>query len=357
MGDLARLRRRDPGWDYSGEFTKRYTHGLHTYPAMMIPQVAARLIEQYSAPDSAVLDPFCGSGSVLVEARALGRNAWGIDLNPLATLIARVKTTPIEQSILERGLGLITDALPRLMREPPTPPPIPRLAFWFKPKVIAQLSALKAAIATLDDRSLREFFLIAFSEVARLASNTRSSEFKLYRYPPERLALHEPDAISLFRERTRRNIEAMGPFAAACSLTVWTRILLANSQKLAAEIVPRSVDAVVTSPPYGDSRTTVAYGQFSRLSAQWLELWDEGDLDRDLLGGRKPVEWEQSLPSASLRRTVAAVAAVDSDRAQEVLAFYLDLGPCLTHVSRCLRPGGHACIVIGNRRVKRVIRK
>lgn len=59
----------DSTWDYRGEFTKAYTHGFHSYPAMMIPQVARRLILEYSSEGDTLLDPFCGSGSVLVEAK------------------------------------------------------------------------------------------------------------------------------------------------------------------------------------------------------------------------------------------------------------------------------------------------
>ncbi len=67
--DFYKLREEDPSWDYRGEPTKRYTHGLHSYPAMMmIPQVASRLIHKYSKEGDTLLDPFCGSGSVLVEA-------------------------------------------------------------------------------------------------------------------------------------------------------------------------------------------------------------------------------------------------------------------------------------------------
>ena len=59
----------DSTWDYQGEFTKAYTHGFHSYPAMMIPQVAQRLILEYSKEGDTLLDPFCGFGSVLVEAK------------------------------------------------------------------------------------------------------------------------------------------------------------------------------------------------------------------------------------------------------------------------------------------------
>jgi site-specific DNA-methyltransferase (cytosine-N4-specific) len=82
QGEFYKLRIEDPSWDYKGEPTKRYTHGFHSYPAMMIPQVAHGLIKCYSEEGDVLLDPFCSSGSVLAEAKATGRNSYGIDLNP-----------------------------------------------------------------------------------------------------------------------------------------------------------------------------------------------------------------------------------------------------------------------------------
>src|SRR3989338_7547204 len=80
-------------WDFRGADTKYYTHGLHTYPAMMIPQVAARLIKENLRNGSVILDPFCGSGTVLVESMLINKESFGIDINPLTKLIAECKTT------------------------------------------------------------------------------------------------------------------------------------------------------------------------------------------------------------------------------------------------------------------------
>src|SRR3989338_5309312 len=98
--DEKYIRRIDYSWDYRGEKTKTYTHGIHTYPAMFIPQVARRLLENYSQAGETICDIFCGSGSALIESRLLGRNAYGIDLNPLAIFLAKAKTTPINPSTL-----------------------------------------------------------------------------------------------------------------------------------------------------------------------------------------------------------------------------------------------------------------
>ncbi len=95
-------RRTDYSWDFSKANTKTYTHGFHNYPAMFIPQLARRLILSYSKEGDTVCDIFCGSGTALVEARLLGRNAYGIDLNPFAIFLAQAKTTELDPNLLQK---------------------------------------------------------------------------------------------------------------------------------------------------------------------------------------------------------------------------------------------------------------
>ena len=98
-----RIKYKDESWDFRKDFTKYSNHGFHTYPAMMIPQVARRLIQRYGKDKEVLLDPFMGSGTALLEAK-LHKNfkkAYGIDINPLALLISKVKTTPINPEILK----------------------------------------------------------------------------------------------------------------------------------------------------------------------------------------------------------------------------------------------------------------
>src|SRR5438094_4898137 len=97
----------EEGWEYATADTQQHLHGIHPYPARMIPQIAHRLIRERSSPGKTVFDPFCGSGSVLTEALVLGRHAIGSDINPLAHLIAKVKTTSIEPN----ELGLASERL------------------------------------------------------------------------------------------------------------------------------------------------------------------------------------------------------------------------------------------------------
>jgi DNA modification methylase len=87
-------------WTFAHADTQYLTHGFHPYPARMVPQIANRVITRYSKPGDLILDPFCGSGGVLVEAKLLGTNSVGVDINPLAVIIAKAKTTPIDSQPL-----------------------------------------------------------------------------------------------------------------------------------------------------------------------------------------------------------------------------------------------------------------
>lgn len=92
----------DNSWDFKGEKTKSHTHCFHTYPAMFIPQVARRLLQEYSKKNDTVCDIFCGSGTALVESKLLNRNSYGIELNPLAAFIAAGVGLLVARHIQER---------------------------------------------------------------------------------------------------------------------------------------------------------------------------------------------------------------------------------------------------------------
>ncbi len=97
---LTEKKYRDASWDFVGANTKKFTHCYHNYPAMMIPQIAERLLEKYGANANLLFDPYCGTGTSLVEANLKGIDAIGTDLNPLARLVAKTKTSKINLQVL-----------------------------------------------------------------------------------------------------------------------------------------------------------------------------------------------------------------------------------------------------------------
>ncbi len=199
-------------WDYASADTKYFTHGIHTYPAMMIPQVARRLIAEEGKNAERCLDPFCGSGSVLLEFKIVGKPSFGIDINPLAVLISEVKTTPIDPKKLEdEFINIKTEVgsatLGPTFRE--FEPTFFHIDYWFKKNVIKRLIKLKKGVDAIKDLETRNFFLVCFSETVRKSSNTRGSEFKLYRISEEKLKDYDPDPVKIFSKIVKRNIDGI----------------------------------------------------------------------------------------------------------------------------------------------------
>ncbi len=355
--DEKYVRKIDYSWDYRGEKTKSYTHGIHTYPAMFIPQVGRRLLETYSNKGDTVCDIFCGSGTALVESRLIGRNAYGIDLNPLAIFLAHAKTTPINPQKLTKEYLSLLNRVEKIKDKDIKRPDFKNIDFWFKDKVIVKLAKLKKAIREIKDKPIQNFLMVAFSETVRYSSNTKTGEFKLVRVKGEKLEKHDPDVMGIFRKYAEKNIGGMTEFYKDSDKDAWTKIIYGDSSKDNG-IKPNSIDCIVTSPPYGDSRTTVAYGQFSRLSAQWIDVFDDPNdasgVDNKLLGGRATKNLTHALPSDYLKESLEKIARQDEARAKDVLSFYIGLNDCLKQAHKILKSKKYFCLVVGNRLVKQV---
>ena len=350
-------RRIDYSWDFRGEKTKSYTHGMHTYPAMFIPQVARRLLQNYSNKGDTICDIFCGSGTALVESRLLGRNAYGIDLNPLAIFLAKTKTTEIEPKILTKEYFSLLQRIERIKDGQIKKPNFKNLDFWFKDEAIVKLAKIKKAIKEISSEKIRNFFMVSFSETARLSSNTKPGEFKLVRKHKDKLDKYSPDVFEIYKKKTEFNIKQMEEYYNDVDKEAWVKIIYGDSSQDNG-IKENSIDCIITSPPYGDSRTTVAYGQFSRLSSQWIDMFEDPDkasgVDNDLLGGRATKQLNHNLKSTYLSEALSKIAKVDKDRAKDVLSFNIGLEKCLRQAHKILKPNKYFCLVIGNRLVKQV---
>lgn len=333
-------------WTFRGANTQEHIHGIHPYPARMIPQIARRLIERYSKPDDTILDPFCGSGSVLAEAKILGRKSVGIDVNPLACLIAKVKTTPIDPRVLEHYWNWISKKL-----KEPINPKIPNffnLEYWFKEKTIKKLSILKEVLSQIENKDIRDFFYVCFSKTVIDVSLCRSKEYKLYRMSEDEIKKFNPDTFKEFERNVKKGIKGMKEYFEKATNKP-AIIMLGDSRYLPLE--DKSVDLIVTSPPYGDSKTTVAYGQFSRYPALWIGFDEKlvRSIDKISIGGNRK---KPDFHSETLEKILSEIEKRNEKRAKDVESYFADLGKCIFEFSRVLK--GYACIVIGNRTVSRV---
>ena len=347
---------KDEMWDFVKADTKEYTHCLHNYPAMMIPQIVRELLNQYGTPNGWVLDPYCGTGTSLVEASMFGMNGVGCDINPLVRLIATAKTTPISLQTLDCCSQDLRDAIFQVEFSEDVPSaPIPdvlNLDYWFSEDVTKRLSFLRDRINAIADAPIRNFFWVAFSETVRECSYTRNGEFKLYRMPAQKIATFEPDVCGIFQDKLFRN---RGGLEAYLGKRKDVKVFV-SSRNTANRELPETqpsnrFDLIITSPPYGDSQTTVAYGQFSRLSADWIGLEDSRTVDRISMGGSQR---KSRLCDSPVDSAIAAIRAVDKKRANQVEAFYIDLERSISSIAPLLAENSTICYVVGNRRVKGV---
>lgn len=385
-------------WDFVEAKTDYLIHSLHNYPAVMIWPISntiIRIVQKYK-PVHSLLDPFVGSGTVLVEAQRSGiKNVYGNDLNPLALLITKAKTTLLSEedidvcnriadeltkiseankdlidkfvddisknySIVDKGewSSLADEITNDYFKETPLEtykvPKIDNLGFWFRPESVIEIEIIKDVIDKNATENSKSFLNCTLSETIRLVSNTRNGEFKLYRKPTNRILEKKHDPINTFLSNLKKNLLKEDAYLKEASKVSYVTTLCDNTQHM-PEITDDSIDVVITSPPYGDSHTTVAYGQYSRLSNTWLGLSNEKNLDADLLGGRKIKNRDISeLQSETLKNVIQKISASDEKRAREVLDFYFELDSALAEITRKVKVGGYEFWVVGNRTVKLV---
>ncbi len=312
--DNALVKWEELNLDYEGE--NKYasffssTGNLHTYPAKAVPEMVSDLIKKVMSIKTikTVLDPFVGSGTTALESKYLGVDFFGSDLNPLAVLLSKTKVLTIDNTAYTKKR--LKEFIANIKGEYPNTCLIPVCSFdsidyWFKEENIRELSFLKFKISQFINRankSNRERYalilLTAFSSTIRRVSLTRNGEFKLYRMSPSDIKRFSINAINEFEEAVSHLLDMLVVANDSYKKDTKSTICLQNAKSL-NYLKSKSIDLVITSPPYGDSKTTVAYGEFSKLSLQWMEDLLKNyvgievadcNCDEQLLGGRKS-EW------------------------------------------------------------------
>ena len=347
----------DETWDFRKANTKEYTHCFHAYPAMMIPQIARRIIENYGKNTNTLFDPYCGTGTSLVEANLKGISAIGTDINPLARLIAATKTTKIDLQVLDLFLQDFTNYFFSInfqldQVKSIVIPEVKNIDFWFAKSIQQKLGILLGYIERINDCSIKNFFKVAFSETVRETSFVKQGEFKLVR--SRNLKEKENiDVFGLMINKLSRNKQGLIEFEISAKNEATARVCDFNTvDEIPHQIIkPNSIDIVVTSPPYGDSRTTVAYGQYSRLANEWLGFREANQIDKKLMGGQKR-KHHLNFKSEILNDVVQTIQREDQERARDVISFYEDYQQSIRNVSATIVKSGFACYVVGNRTVK-----
>ena len=228
--DLFSRKKIDYSWSFADKTRKDTTyisHGYHRYPAKFIPQIVSRLVEKYSKKGDLVLDPFVGSGTTLLEAKVMGRNSLGLDINPVATLISQAKITPIKPSELIKNFLLIQTKLANHNKDNNSLPlslfslvddknlseikketdkskefivKNERIDYWFSKENKKKLEFILNEISKLNNKDCKIFFYCAFSNILKNCSIWMQKSNKPIRDFEKKTA--EPVAAFLKQEKS-----------------------------------------------------------------------------------------------------------------------------------------------------------
>lgn len=259
------------------------THGFHSYAGRMHPSTARTAIAQLTEAGQRVLDPFCGSGTVLVESMAAGRSATGVDASPLAVLIAKVRSTMLDEAerdlLVTKARQISEDAAERARKR--IRPEIPSWARGettrFFPHVALELLGLRELLGEVGEDSVGYALRACFSSI--LVKFTRQPEPDEGE-PGQRIGRGVPSRFFARRaEELARSLAALEQKSPAG--TPSPQIRLGDARKL-DHLVDRRIDLILSSPPYAG---TYDYAGHHDVRFLWLGL-PRSDFERRQVGMR-----------------------------------------------------------------------
>lgn len=372
-------------WDYRGnsKSERDYVHGFCTYPAMMVPKMQREILEvcleESENKHPVLLDPFAGSGTILVEGMLQGLDIVGIDINPLAVLLCKVKTTIISPKILEQHTAAIKTEIERLKGCEITKHSFDGIEKWFTTQAISDLTILRSAIIRDTDINIRRFFWATFCEVVRIVSNSRDCTYKLHIKEKSDIEDYDKDALDLFSKTLDFNVDKYLSFYNTLkdtgklkknggSYRGKIKIILGDSIKYLSH-TKQKFDLILTSPPYGDNHTTVSYGQYSVMPLRWIvcsdidEAFDESllstlyGIDNVSLGGKSAntsmTKKRKSVLSKSqtLKTQSEEIKILADKQVNKLIAFYSDYDSFLSAISKKMKPNAVSVWTLGNRKI------
>jgi len=346
----------DRGWSfakYRAPDTGKWTHSYHRYPAKFIPQLVEKLLDEYVSHDHAhINDPFCGCGTTIVTAISKGFEASGTDINKVACLMTRVKSTPIEPEYLDAKIAQllsinyenITPLIPERH--------IRKIDHWYTEESKIGLGRILKVIREEKDETVRDFFLTAFSHILKKCSmwNRRSTK-------PAR-DLKRKSAIP--HEAMKRHLEKMQKGNKAFYSIVppgvrdnpedYLDVRIADAKYQSA--ADDSVDLIVSSSPYV---TSYEYADLHQLSTIWLDLAENLTEYKKRFIGTSYKRYKRKSMRSRIALDIVNDMLVRSEKVgEEIKAFFIDMEEVFDESFRILKPGGRCCYVIGDTRLKGV---
>jgi DNA modification methylase len=369
---LSEASRKDP---------KYVTHGLHQYKGKFYPQLAKSLINLAGLQDGErILDPFCGSGTTLLEGYLNGLVSYGCDLNPLAAKIARAKV-----GILELNPELITESIETLVEKlKAAPSHLPKdtdqfgseafdeILSWFPQPVVWKLNWVLRAIRSVSAGILQDFLEVILSSIIRDVSQQEPDDLRIRR---RKQTIEDADVLGLLLQRLEIMHERLVSFWSIRGYSpyrFWKSTVMAADarERSSFEMMglgPGSIDLVLTSPPYATALPYIDTDRLSLLVLLGMTATDRRPLEQHLTGSREITASERALFEAELSRDNSLPASVSAflrdlyvviaqadvgfrrkNMPALLLRFFLDMKQILENVYWAMKANALATVVLGD---------
>lgn len=333
--------------------TEQWTHGYHRYPAKFLPDVVRKIIEEYAKGSNLIADLFAGCGTTLVEAKIHGISSVGVDINPVAKLITKVKTTPLAPDDLQQAYTALVNLFDKYNESDYEDiKKHERIDYWFTPSQKAKIAFLYDTVFHLEvDDDTKDFFYVCISHILKNCSWWLQSGTK-----PQRDMEKEPeDPFNEFKRHCNKMIGWNKKFYNELSkkghLGIPCEIHLEDARH--TNITSESIDAIITSPPYV---TSYEYADIHQLTAYWMEyISDIHEFRKKFIGSSYSGNDSLIVPNSKQAQKIVNDLSENSKHiACDVAQYFNDMQEVAKEMARLLAPNGHACIVIGNTKIKEV---
>jgi hypothetical protein len=351
---------------YKPSDTGKWTHSYHRYPAKFIPQLVEKLIDEYIFDKEAhINDPFMGCGTTIVTAVSRGFKASGTDINRISSLITKVKSTPIEPSYLDNKIKNMLESLEflnssrneKLFSNVNLLPLFPikhleRINYWFNEQNRNELGIILRAIYNENDKTIRDFFLVAFSHILKNCSSWLQASTK----PTRDLKKNPAKPFLIFKKHLKKMQRGNNSFYQIVPQKIKENIDSSLNIKIQdAKFQPacdNDVDLIVSSSPYV---TSYEYADLHQLSTIWLDFTDNlTEYRKEFIGSAYKYRNGNNLKSIIANKIVNNMQEKNGKVAEEIKTFFVDMQEVFNESYRILKSGGRCCYVIGNTSLKGV---
>jgi len=340
--------------------TTYLTHGIHPYTAKLIPQIPRYFTEKYTKKNDIVLDPFCGSGTALLEAKLLDRNAIGIDINPLAVLISEVKTTPLNLDEVEFAIKSVMENIKH--DDEGITVNFPNIDYWFCKKAQNELSKIKHNIENLDGRfsdDIYKFLLVCFSSIIRKSSYADPRMAKTYRSKRVIEKVKNgwvPTPIQYFGEALDKNFERVKLLSDILNTNNnYVKVFQGDARETSIILKQKKikkVDFIITSPPYINAQD---YFRSYKLELWWLGLATPEEvrrLNRQAIGTESTSgNIRSAIPNSEvpiLNTILNKIWQINRKKSYIVWYYFENMRRTFREFYDTLKKSGHFCLITGS---------